>query len=84
MTWYEITCIINTTETRSSCSLPPLRVEYIHILASVSLVSPISNHFDEVADKIQHTAEHGGRILMHCNTRARESAALCTACLMTA
>ncbi|GAA6220937.1 dual specificity protein phosphatase 18-like [Lates japonicus] len=80
----EITCIVNVTETRSSCSPhPPPGVEsYIHIPVSDSTAYPLSDHFDQVADKIQHIAERGGRTLVHCNAGVSRSAALCIAYLM--
>lgn len=77
----EITCIMNVTETK--CSDPPLpQIEYIHIPISDSPLSPLSDHFDEVSDKIQQTAAHGGRTLVHCNAGVSRSAALCLAYLM--
>ncbi|XP_040898297.1 dual specificity protein phosphatase 18 [Toxotes jaculatrix] len=78
----EITCVVNVTETRSSCAASPPGVEYIHIPVSDSPVSPLSDHFDEVADKIELTAERGGRTLVHCNAGVSRSAALCMAYLM--
>lgn len=81
VTRFEITCIVNVTETKSSC--PPLPgVEYIHIPVSDSPVSPLGDHFDSVADKIQHVAEGGGRTLVHCNAGVSRSAALCMAYLV--
>lgn len=76
-----ITCIVNVTETRSSCP-PPGVEEYIHIPLSDSPVSPLCEHFDSVADKIEQTAERGGRTLVHCNAGVSRSAALCMAYLM--
>ncbi|KAM3611146.1 uncharacterized protein V6R79_014158 [Siganus canaliculatus] len=76
----KITCIVNVTETRSSC--PPPDVEYLHIPLSDTPVSPLCDHFDEVADKIQQVAQHSGRTLVHCNAGVSRSAALCMAFLM--
>ncbi|XP_045890339.1 dual specificity protein phosphatase 18 [Micropterus dolomieu] len=75
----EITCIVNVTETKGS---PHPGVEYTHIPVSDSPMSPLCDHFDEVADKIQITAECGGRTLVHCNAGVSRSAALCMAYLM--
>ncbi|KAI3371909.1 hypothetical protein L3Q82_006783 [Scortum barcoo] len=61
-----ITCIVNATETGSS-GPPPPGVEYVHIPVSDSPAAPLSDHFDEVADRIQRTGERGGRTLVHCN-----------------
>lgn len=77
----KITCIVNVTETKSRSPLPP-GVEYIHIPLPDSPVSPLSEHFDDVSDKIQLTAESGGRILVHCNAGVSRSATLCMAYLM--
>uniref|UniRef100_A0A1A8NK99 Dual specificity phosphatase 21 n=1 Tax=Nothobranchius rachovii TaxID=451742 RepID=A0A1A8NK99_9TELE len=76
-----ITCIINATETKRSCPLPP-GVEYVHIPVSDSPLSPLRDHFSEVADKIQVTTESGGRVLVHCNAGVSRSVALCIAYLM--
>uniref|UniRef100_A0A3Q3LFA0 Uncharacterized protein n=1 Tax=Mastacembelus armatus TaxID=205130 RepID=A0A3Q3LFA0_9TELE len=78
---YEITCIVNVTETKSSSPAPP-GVEYIHIPVPDSPVSPLSDHFDDVADKVQQVAEGGGRTLVHCNAGVSRSAALCMVYLM--
>ncbi|XP_051277711.1 dual specificity protein phosphatase 18 [Dicentrarchus labrax] len=78
----QITCIVNVTETKSSCPPPPGVEEYIHIPVSDSPVSPLRDHFDQVADKVQHTAERGGRTLVHCNAGVSRSAALCMAYLL--
>lgn len=75
-----ITCIINVSETRNSC--PPPGVEYVHIPVSDSPLSPLKDHFDEVADKIRTGAERGGRTLVHCNAGVSRSATLCMAYLM--
>lgn len=80
VTRFKISCIVNVTETTCSCPLP--EVEYIHIPISDSPVAPLSRHFDEVADKIQLAAAHGGRTLVHCNAGVSRSAALCMAYLM--
>nr|XP_020446089.1 dual specificity protein phosphatase 18-like [Monopterus albus] len=80
VTRYEITCIINVTETKNSCLSPGL--DYIHIPASDSPLSPLSDHFDDVADKILLVAEGGGRTLVHCNAGVSRSAALCMAYLV--
>nr|XP_046242900.1 dual specificity protein phosphatase 18 [Scatophagus argus] len=77
----KITCIVNATETKSSRPPPP-EVEYIHIPIADSPVSPLSDHFDKVADKIQLVARLGGRTLVHCNAGVSRSAALCMAYLM--
>ncbi|XP_032366896.1 dual specificity protein phosphatase 18 [Etheostoma spectabile] len=77
----KIACIVNVTETRSRRPLHP-GVEYVHIPLPDSPVSPLSDHFDEVADKIQQTAERGGRTLVHCNAGVSRSASLCMAYLM--
>ncbi|XP_041643801.1 dual specificity protein phosphatase 18 [Cheilinus undulatus] len=79
---FNITCIVNATETRSSCPPPPGVEEYIHIPVSDSPVAPLFEQFDGVADKIQQTAESGGRTLVHCNAGVSRSAALCMAYLM--
>lgn len=76
-----ITCIINATETTSSSPHPP-GVEYIHIPVTDSPLSPLRDHFDQVADKIQSTAERHGCTLVHCNAGVSRSAALCLAYLM--
>lgn len=77
----EITCIVNVTETKSSCPPPP-GAEYIHIPVSDTPASPLCDHFDSVADKIQLVAEGGGRMLVHCNAGVSRSAALCMAYLV--
>ncbi|XP_074526603.1 dual specificity protein phosphatase 18 [Halichoeres trimaculatus] len=77
-----ITCIVNVTETRSNCPLPPGVDEYIHIPLSDSPVSPLCEHFDRVADKIKQTEELGGRTLVHCNAGVSRSATLCMAYLL--
>lgn len=77
----QITCIVNATETKSSCPPPP-GVEYIHIPVSDTPVSPLGDHFDSVADQIQLVAEGGGRTLVHCNAGVSRSAALCMAYLV--
>lgn len=77
----KISCIINVTETKSSCPVPP-DVEYVHIPISDTPSSPLGDHFDEVADKIQLTAARGGRTLVHCNAGVSRSAALCMAYLV--
>ncbi|XP_077418020.1 dual specificity protein phosphatase 18 [Vanacampus margaritifer] len=76
-----ITCIINVTETKS-CSAALHGVEYIHIPLPDSPSSPLGDHFDEMADKIQHVAQSGGRTLVHCNAGVSRSAALCMAFLV--
>uniref|UniRef100_A0A3B3Y3N9 Uncharacterized protein n=1 Tax=Poecilia mexicana TaxID=48701 RepID=A0A3B3Y3N9_9TELE len=76
-----ITCIINATETKNDAAPPP-GVEYIHIPVPDSPQSPLRDHFDQVADKIQSTAEGHGCTLVHCNAGVSRSAALCLAYLM--
>ncbi|XP_061624534.1 dual specificity protein phosphatase 18 [Phyllopteryx taeniolatus] len=78
---HNITCVINVTE--SGRGRPVLHgVEYIHIPLSDSPSTPLGDHFDEVADQIQHVARHGGRTLVHCNAGVSRSAALCMAFLV--
>ncbi|KAF3695978.1 Dual specificity protein phosphatase 18 [Channa argus] len=77
----EITCIVNVTETKRSRPLPP-GVEYIHIPVSDTPASPLSDHFDRVADRVQLVADGGGRTLVHCNAGVSRSAALCMAYLV--
>ncbi|KAM9858078.1 dual specificity protein phosphatase 18-like [Aulostomus maculatus] len=81
VTGNNITCIVNVSETRSS-SPAPAGVDYIHIPVSDSPSSPLSDHFDEVADTIQRNAERGQRTLVHCNAGVSRSAALCMAFLL--
>ncbi|XP_026199272.1 dual specificity protein phosphatase family protein [Anabas testudineus] len=78
---WDITCIFNVTETRSRCPPPP-GVEYIHLPVCDSPVSPLGDHFDRVADKVQLVAEGGGRTLVHCRAGVSRSAALCLAYLL--
>ncbi|XP_071380150.1 dual specificity protein phosphatase 18-like [Centroberyx affinis] len=78
---FNITCIINVTETRSG-SAPPPGLEYIHLPVADSPASPLGEHFDEVARQIQQVAERGGRTLVHCNAGVSRSATLCIAYLM--
>lgn len=78
----KITCIINVSETKRSSPAPPGVEEYIHIPVSDSPVSPLCDHFDTVADKIQLIAQLGGRTLVHCNAGVSRSAALCMAYLV--
>ncbi|XP_028269171.1 dual specificity protein phosphatase 18 [Parambassis ranga] len=80
LTCCNITCIVNVSERGSSC--PPPGVEYIHIPVSDRPGSPLSDYFDEVADKIERTAERGGRTLVHCNAGVSRSSTLCMAYLM--
>ncbi|KAM9392963.1 dual specificity protein phosphatase 18 [Pholidichthys leucotaenia] len=78
---HRITCVINVTEKRSST--PALAgVEYVHIPATDSPEYRLSDHFNEVADRIQACAVRGGRALVHCNAGVSRSAALCMAYLM--
>lgn len=81
LTRCRITCIVTVTETGSSRPPPP-GVEHVHIPVSDSPVSPLCEHFDAVADKVQRTAELGGRTLLHCKAGVSRSAALCLAYLM--
>lgn len=76
-----ITCVVNVTETESGAPRLP-GVEYVHIPIPDSPLAPLSDHFDEVSDKIQQTAAHGGRTLVHCQAGVSRSAALCMAYLM--
>lgn len=76
-----VTCIINVSETKHKTP-PPTGVEYVHILISDSPSSPLSDHFDTVADKIQVQAENNRRTLVHCNAGVSRSAAVCMAYLM--
>ncbi|XP_061584834.1 dual specificity protein phosphatase 18-like [Cololabis saira] len=82
VTAHGITCIINVSETGSSCPPPPGVEEYVHIPVPDSPLSPLRDHFDAVADKISVTAERGGRTLVHCNAGVSRSAALCMAFLL--
>uniref|UniRef100_A0A8D2ZZ02 Protein-tyrosine-phosphatase n=1 Tax=Scophthalmus maximus TaxID=52904 RepID=A0A8D2ZZ02_SCOMX len=77
----KITCVVSATETGTSCPPAP-GVEYVHIAISDSPESPLGDHFDRVADKIQRTAEGGGCTLVHCRAGVSRSAALCIAYLM--
>ncbi|XP_010732645.2 dual specificity protein phosphatase 18 [Larimichthys crocea] len=79
LTRCNITCIVNVTETSRH---PPPGVEYVHIPVSDTPASPLGDHFDEVADKIELTAGRGGRTLVHCNAGVSRSVALCVAYLM--
>ncbi|KAM3865507.1 dual specificity protein phosphatase 18-like [Diretmus argenteus] len=76
---FKITCIINVTE---SGHPPPAGVEYIHIPVADSPEAPLKDHFDQVADRIQRTGEHGGRALVHCNAGVSRSASVCIAYLV--
>ncbi|CAF95120.1 unnamed protein product [Tetraodon nigroviridis] len=76
-----ITCIINVSESKSGTPQLP-GVEYFHIPVPDSPLAPLGEHFDEVADKIQLRAAHGGRTLVHCNAGVSRSAALCMAYLL--
>ncbi|KAJ0067503.1 hypothetical protein NL108_007975 [Boleophthalmus pectinirostris] len=76
-----ITCIINVSETKHRTT-PPLDVEYIHIPIPDSPMSPLSECFDQVADKIQFYANKNGRTLVHCNAGVSRSTALCMVYLM--
>ncbi|XP_074494456.1 dual specificity protein phosphatase 18 [Sebastes fasciatus] len=78
----QITCIVNVSETKIRRGPPLPGVEYIHIPLPDSSVSPLSEHFDSVADKIQLTAERGGRTLVHCIAGVSRSSSLCMAYLM--
>lgn len=81
VTQSNITCIINVSETKNKTP-PPTAVEYIHLPISDSPMSPLSDNFDNVADKIQFNAEHNGRTLVHCNAGVSRSTALCMVYLM--
>ncbi|XP_034025342.1 dual specificity protein phosphatase 18-like [Thalassophryne amazonica] len=76
-----ISCVMNVTESGGSRPIPP-GVEFIHIPVTDSPDFPLSDHFDEVADRIERTAELGGRTLVHCNAGVSRSAALCLVYLM--
>lgn len=80
LTRCRITCVVNVTET-SSRPLPP-GVDCIHVPVSDTPLSPLSDHFDRVADQIQLVAAGGGRTLVHCNAGVSRSAAVCMAYLM--
>ncbi|XP_056130439.1 dual specificity protein phosphatase 14 [Lampris incognitus] len=77
---FNITCIINVTETEASRTLPG--VEHVHIPVADSPASPLSGHFDQVADRIQSVGEHRGHTLVHCNAGVSRSSTLCIAYLM--
>lgn len=81
LTRCRITCVVSATETESSWPPAP-GVERVHVPVSDTPASPLGDHFDEVADEIQRTAERGGRTLVHCNAGVSRSAALCAAYLM--
>ncbi|KAM4616147.1 dual specificity protein phosphatase 18 [Polymixia lowei] len=76
----KITCIIGVTENKTIHALPD--VEYIHIPVVDSPASPLSDHFDRVADQIQFVGQHNGHTLVHCNAGVSRSATLCIAYLM--
>lgn len=76
-----VTCVVNVSETPSRAARLP-GVEYVHIPIPDSPLAPLSEHFDQVADKIQLKAAHGGRTLVHCKAGVSRSAALCLAYLM--
>lgn len=78
---FKITCIVNVTETERRCTVPP-DVDHVHIPISDTPSSPLGDHFDEVADRIQVNAAGGGRTLVHCNAGVSRSAALCLAYLL--
>lgn len=78
---HKITCIVNVTETKRRSTVPP-DVVHIHIPIADTPLSPLGDHFDEVADKIHVTAAGGGRTLVHCNAGVSRSAALCMAYLL--
>lgn len=81
LTRCNVTCVVNVSETRSRAARLP-GVEYIHIPIPDSPAAPLGEHFDQVADKIQLEAAHGGRTLVHCKAGVSRSAALCMAYLM--
>lgn len=76
-----ITCVINVSESKSRTPHLP-SVEYFHIPVPDTPLAPLSEHFDQVADKIQLGAARGGRTLVHCKAGVSRSAALCMAYLM--
>ncbi|XP_035641580.1 dual specificity protein phosphatase 18 [Oncorhynchus keta] len=77
---FNITCIINATQNITNTSTA--EVEYVHIPVTDSPSSPLSDFFDEVADKIQLVGEQCGRTLVHCNAGVSRSATLCLVYLM--
>lgn len=77
---FKITCIINVTEKSGKKMLP--EVEYIHVPVADSPVSPLSEHFDQVADKIHSVGERSGITLVHCNAGVSRSSTLCMVYLM--
>lgn len=81
LTRCSVTCVVNVSQTRSRAARLP-GVEYIHIPIPDSPLAPLSEHFDQVADKIQLKAANGGRTLVHCKAGVSRSAALCMAYLM--
>lgn len=81
LTKNNITCIINASESKHKSPLLP-GVDYTHIPISDTPTSPLSDHFDTVADQIQLCAENNMRALVNCNAGVSRSAALCMAYLM--
>lgn len=81
ITQRKITCVISVSETKNRTSPPP-DVEHIHLPIADSPLSPLSDYFDKVADKIQYNAERNGRTLVHCNAGVSRSATLCMVYLM--
>ncbi|XP_072520880.1 dual specificity protein phosphatase 18 [Salminus brasiliensis] len=75
-----ISCIINATQDNGKPSLPS--VEYVWVPVTDSPETPLEEHFDTVADKIQDVRNHCGRVLVHCCAGVSRSASLCLAFLM--
>ncbi|KAM6954325.1 dual specificity protein phosphatase 18 [Aplochiton taeniatus] len=75
-----ITCIISAMENMNHANISG--TEYIHIPVADSPLSPLSDYFDLVADKIHKVAQQCGRTLVHCNAGVSRSSALCMAYFM--
>lgn len=74
---FNITCIINATVNVRPPSPSASEVEYVHVPVADSPLTPLIDHFDTVADKIQSVEKQGGRTLVHCNAGVSRSATLC-------
>ncbi|CAL8248645.1 unnamed protein product [Merluccius merluccius] len=88
---HNITCVINVSEGETSaCSAAAASVaaeDYVHIPVADSPLTPLRDHFNRVADKIDAVGRGGeggggGRTLVHCNAGVSRSATLCIAYLM--